>query len=77
MTIVARNKSKLDAAVQDLINTVSTDGTGNSQQVFGISVDVGSSEAEVEKALSGHLKAIGDVDVLVNCAGKFVLYEIQ
>jgi NAD(P)-dependent dehydrogenase (short-subunit alcohol dehydrogenase family) len=69
VTIVARNKSKLDTAVQDLHGFVEKSCKYGSQQVFGVSVDVGSSEAEVEKALSAHLKNIGDVDVLVNCAG--------
>lgn len=68
VSIMARDKKKLDAAKADLSGT---DGAIDSR-ICCVSGDTGSSLAAVEKALAPSIKQFGDVDVLINCAGTSV-----
>lgn len=63
VTIVARNQKKLDAALEDIEPICEAHG----QTASAISCDTGSSFEACQKALC--TKAVGTVDVLVNCAG--------
>jgi 3-dehydrosphinganine reductase len=65
VSIMARDKKKLDAAKADLTGS----DAELSKRVFCASGDTGSSLEAVEKALAPSIKHYGDVDVLVNCAG--------
>jgi len=67
VTVVARDPAKLAAAVA----TVSACARPG-RSVLSVSVDTGSSEAAVAAALAPAMAAVGDVDVLVNCAGTSV-----
>lgn len=68
VSIMARDKKKLDAAKVELVaGDKALDG-----QVFCVSGDTGSSLKAVEEALMPCIKKFGDVDVLVNCAGTSV-----
>ena len=67
VTIVARDASKLAAARE----AIAAHQQPN-RKVLIASVDTGSSEEAVVKALAPCLKELGDADVLVNCAGTSV-----
>lgn len=75
VTIVARDKKKLDLARKDLIDSVNTEIS--SADVRTISCDVASSEAEVSKALAPAIAAFGDVTILINAAGTSVAGEFD
>lgn len=64
VTIVARDVEKLAAAQEAIAAYKQPNRT-----VLVASVDTGSSEEAVAKALAPCLKELGDADVLVNCAG--------
>ena len=64
VTIVARDAKKLAEACK-IVATF----TQPNRKVLYASVDTGSSEDAVAKALAPCLKELGDADVLVNCAG--------
>lgn len=65
VTIVARDKSRLEAAKKDL------DGSRKSdvQKVLIVSVDTSKGQEVVDKALAPAISELGDVEVLINCAG--------
>jgi 3-dehydrosphinganine reductase len=65
VSIMARDKKKLDVAKADLSGP---DGALASR-ICCVSGDTGSSHEDVDKALVSCIKQFGDVDVLVNCAG--------
>ena len=64
VTIVARDGQKLVEASKIL-----SAFTQPNRKVLSVSVDTGSSEDAVAKALAPCVKELGDADVLVNCAG--------
>lgn len=64
VTIVARDSKKLAEACK-----IVTTFTQPNRKVLYASVDTGSSEDAVAKALAPCVKELGDADVLVNCAG--------
>ena len=64
VTIVARDAQKLAEACK-----IVTACAQPNRKVLYASVDTGSSEDAVAKALAPCLKELGDADVLVNCAG--------
>ena len=69
VTIMARNKEKLSDAVK-MLEVFDFKTTKKHHKIISISVDVGSSQDNVDKAVSSAVKAMGrGVDVLVNCAG--------
>lgn len=68
VSIMARDKKKLDIAKADLI----AGSKAAESQVCCVSGDTGSSLKAVEDALAPSIKKFGDVDVLVNCAGTSV-----
>jgi NAD(P)-dependent dehydrogenase (short-subunit alcohol dehydrogenase family) len=72
VTIIARNLKKLVAAHTELLSLVDNltkKDSGIIQKVRYSAVDVSSSEKEVAEALAPAIAELGDVDVLVNCAG--------
>lgn len=73
VTIVARNVSKLEAAVKDLQSLC----TSTNQKVNMVSVDTSSSLAAVEKAFESATQKLGDISVLVNCAGISIAGEFD
>jgi 3-dehydrosphinganine reductase len=72
VTIVARNKNKLDTAYDSLKIYLKED-----QKLLSISLDVSSSEKEVLDGLQISFKEIGDVDIIINCAGTSVAGEFD
>lgn len=66
ITIVARTQSKLDDAIKELQVLLPH---SSKQRVLAVSVDTGSTQEKVSAALAPAVKAMGSVDVLVNCAG--------
>lgn len=69
VTIVARDKKKLDTAVNELSTLVRTTAT---KRVQSISLNVSSNYDTVSKALAPEIAEFGPCDVLVNCAGTSV-----
>ena len=65
VTLVGRNKSKLQAAKTSLAEYKKYPY----QKILALSVDVSHSEEEVIKEFSSAVKVLGPVQVLVNCAG--------
>ena len=65
VTIVARDKVKLKAAVEEL-EGCKVEG----RRVMSVSVDTGSSQDTVTHAFAACLRENGAADVLVNCAGE-------
>jgi NAD(P)-dependent dehydrogenase (short-subunit alcohol dehydrogenase family) len=71
VTIVARNKSKLQSSSRDLLETIEkSGGRFENQRTRVVAVDVASSEKEVAEALQPVIDELGPVDVLINCAGE-------
>lgn len=69
ITIVARNKEKLDKAHKEL-EVYDFSITKKHHKIRSISCDTSSSQEAVDKAFSSAVKAMGrEVDVLINCAG--------
>ena len=65
VTIVARDLTRLEAAKKDL------DGSRKSdiQKVKIVSLDTSKGQEVVDKALAPAISELGDVEVLINCAG--------
>ena len=72
VTIVARDKVKLDNALAE-IRVCQLDG----RRAMGVSADTGSDQATVDAALSECLRDFGPADVLVNCAGTSIAGEFD
>mmetsp|Transcript_64155 Transcript_64155/g.126253 ORF Transcript_64155/g.126253 Transcript_64155/m.126253 type:complete len:339 (-) Transcript_64155:104-1120(-) len=68
VTIMARDKKKLEAAKNELAQS----DAALSFRVCCAAGDTGSSLEAVQKALIPCIKSFGDVDVLINCAGTSV-----
>jgi 3-dehydrosphinganine reductase len=72
VTIVARDKKKLDIAVQQIKSFLK-----RGREIVSISVDTASSEENVSKAFSPAVEKFGSVDVLLNCAGTSIAGEFN
>lgn len=70
VTIVARDKKKLKAALQSLQDVCLS--LSSKVAVMAASIDVTSSSEEFSSGLKDAMKKFGAVDVLVNCAGSSV-----
>lgn len=75
VTIVARDRQRLDLAENELIQIAST--TIGIDRVLTVSLDTASSPGNVRNVLANSLKEFGDVDVLVNCAGTSIAGEFD
>jgi 3-dehydrosphinganine reductase len=72
VTIIARNQHRLDNAIECLRPFVTS-----AQKINAVSVDCSSSIDAVISALSHVVDDVGDVDVLVNCAGTSVAADFD
>jgi NAD(P)-dependent dehydrogenase (short-subunit alcohol dehydrogenase family) len=73
VTIVARNKLKLQSSSNELMEIIKMNHNSRqfeNQRTRIIAVDVGSSEKIVVDAFQPVIDELGPVDVLINCAGK-------
>jgi NAD(P)-dependent dehydrogenase (short-subunit alcohol dehydrogenase family) len=73
VTIVARNKLKLQSSSNELMEIIKMNHKSRqfeNQRTRIIAVDVGSSEKIVVDAFQPVIDELGPVDVLINCAGK-------
>jgi NAD(P)-dependent dehydrogenase (short-subunit alcohol dehydrogenase family) len=81
VTIVARNKQKLEEARHELARTLKDvfrePSVRVEDRIMAISCDVGSNEAEVQKAFQPAISKFGDVDILVNSAGTSIAGEFD
>lgn len=73
VTIVARNQQRLDEAIAILRPLCTYSG----QCVTAVSVDCSSDSGVVERALQPVMESVGDVDVIVNCAGTSIAAEFD
>jgi 3-dehydrosphinganine reductase len=72
VTIIARNQQRLDLALE-ILRPLCQSG----QKVTSVSLDCSTSVEAVTAALSPVIESVGDVDVLVNCAGISVAGEFD
>lgn len=73
ITIMARDLKKLDSAKKILLPLV----VEGKQKIVCVSCDCSSNLASVESSLKTSVTELGDVDILVNCAGSMVVYCSQ
>ena len=73
VTIVARDKKKLEVAVKELSNTL-VNINDSTKRIKSISLNVSSDLDTVSKALASSVAEFGPCDVLVNCAGTSVAH---
>ena len=76
VTIVARNKQKLEEAKQDLLATPNSAADAKDRLMI-ISCDCGAGEDAVRKAFTPAITAFGDVDILINSAGTSIAGEFD
>jgi len=74
VTIIARNKQRLETALRQLEDYVKT-LSGPPPKIMSVAVDVSVSEETFSKALLPAIEEMGEIDVLVNCAGTSVAGE--
>jgi 3-dehydrosphinganine reductase len=72
VSIVARSKAKLEKAVKEIQPLCR-----NNQKILSASVDTSASLQTVVDAFQELIGELGDVDVLVNCAGTSIAGEFQ
>lgn len=65
VTIVARDMAKLEAAKKELDKSRKSE----TQKVLIVSLDTSKGQEAVDKMLAPAIAELGDVDVLINCAG--------
>ena len=74
VTIVARDLSRLKSAQIDLQNSLKPN---SSQKVLIASLDTSKGQEIVDAGLQPSILELGDVDVLVNCAGVSIAGEFE
>ncbi|EZA60332.1 hypothetical protein DMN91_010553 [Ooceraea biroi] len=74
VTIIARDVDKLEAAKNEILHACKNKDT---QRVEYLSLDVGASYENVEKALADLEGTMGPVYMLVNCAGTAICGKIE
>jgi 3-dehydrosphinganine reductase len=72
VTIMARDAGRLEIAKKDLEKALSS-----KQKVLIVSLDTSKGQEAVDKSLQPAIKELGDVDVLVNCAGVSIAGEFN
>lgn len=79
VTIVARDKKKLEVAVKELSILIHTDSKSNTNtdRIESISLNVSSDLDTVTKALASSISKFGPCDVLVNCAGTSIAHPFS
>eukprot|EP01031_Cornospumella_fuschlensis_P039771 gene39771-48423_t len=78
VTIMARNKKKLEDASKELYKTDNKQGSIPSEaRLQVLSCDVSSSEEEVSRVINQAVQNFGAVDILVNCAGTSMAAEFE
>lgn len=77
VTIMARDTKRLESAKTDLLTWLEQNHPTTKQTVLTVSLDASLGQEAVDNALAAPIKTLGDVDVLINCAGVSIAGEFE